>query len=307
MKLLVLNNISAGPGDGAIYDFVRMFSKAGDEVLIRSADEQSDFPALLADASRFDVVVASGGDGTIAHVCYELRYTNIPILVYPSGTANLIAQNILHPFEAPSLAALARECRTMRFDLGEFDFGEDRVGFMMMAGCGFDATMMSAAKPMKDRLGPVAYFRAAFDNASPQVADISLDVDGQHVETKGVGVVCMNFSKVQFDVSFGLANLPSDGLIDACILATQNAWNLLPTALGAALDRSGKTLGQSDILKYYRGREIRVETNPPLPVEYDGDAIERTTPFTVRALPGAARLIVSQECIDEFGEAGEQH
>lgn len=300
MKLLVLNNISAGPGDGAIHDFVRNFSRAGDEVVIRFADDQTSFSSLLADASRFDRVVVSGGDGTVAHACYELRYSGIPILVFPSGTANLISQNILHPSEVPALAKLAREGNCMNFDLGEFDFGSEKVGFMMMGGCGYDAQIMTSAKDLKQRLGPVAYLRAAFEHVTPPVSHIMLDVDGTHFETDGVGVVAMNFSKVQFDVSFGLANLPADGLLDVCILATQNAWDLIPSAIGAAIDRSGKALEQSDALKYFRGHEIRVQANPPMNVEYDGEATLHSTPFIVRALPSAAKLIVTQECIDEF-------
>lgn len=300
MKLLVINNLSAGPGDGAVYDFVRVFSHGGDEVVLRMVDEYTDFASVLSDSSRFDRVVVAGGDGTIARACYELRYSGIPVVVFPSGTANLIAQNIMHPLEVPALAKLAREGTTMDFDMGEFDFGGNRIGFMMMAGCGFDAQLMSSAKSLKERLGAVAYFRAALDNVAPPVANIALDIDGKRFETSGVGVVCMNFSKVQFDVSFGPANLPADGQLDVCVLATKNAVELLLPAIGAALDRSGKALKQSEALQYFRGREIRVETDPPLSVEYDGDATDLTTPFVARVLPHATKLVVTQECIEEF-------
>ncbi|MBQ9021784.1 MAG: NAD(+)/NADH kinase [Eggerthellaceae bacterium] len=300
MKVLIFNNISSGISDGAIYDFIRLFSAPNDEIVLRSVDASTDFTAALADASRFDMVVASGGDGTIAEVSYELRYTGVPIMIFPSGTANLISQNILQPIEVPALAKVAREGKTMDFDLGEFDFGMHRQGFMMMAGCGYDAQIMSTANNHKDRLGAVAYFRAAFENPNPTFSHISLDVDGKHYETSGVGLIVMNFSKIQFDVSFGLANLPSDGLLDVCVLATKNAWELLPSALGAALDRSGKALEQSDALQYFRGQEIQVTTKPRLNVEYDGEATSFTTPFTVRALPKAVRLVVSDECIEEF-------
>lgn len=300
MKLLVLNNISAGHSDGSIFDFVRFFARSGDEIVMRTIDGSCDFAAPLADATRFDCVVASGGDGTIARVCYELRYTGVPILVFPSGTANLISQNILSPVDIPALVDLARTGTTFDFDLGEFDFGSNREGFMMMAGCGFDAQIMSTAEPLKSRLGPVAYLRAAFENATPTVSKISLDVDGEHIETEGVGIIAMNFSKLQFDIGLGRENLPADGQLDVCILATQNAWELLPSAIGIAIDRSGRAFEQSNALKYYRGREIRVETDPALHVEYDGEATSYTSPFTLHVLPSATRLIVTQECIDQF-------
>lgn len=300
MKLLVLNNLSAGPGDGGIYDFIRLVSSANDEVVIRAVDAKSNFSEVLKDASRFDRVIASGGDGTIARVCYELRYSGIPVFIFPAGTANLIAQNTMQPLEIPALAKLVRDGQTMNFDLGEFDFGSHKEGFMMMAGCGFDADIMSTAQSLKERLGPVAYLRAAFENTTPTVSKITLEVDGKHIESEGVGVLAMNFSKVQFDVSFGVDNLPSDGLLDVCILATQNAWELLPPALGAAFDRSGKALEQSSALQYYRGKEIQVSTTPPLNVQYDGEVTNFTSPFTIRALAGATHLVVSDECIATF-------
>ena len=68
MKLLVINNLSSGFGEGAVYDFVRSFAQDGDEVVLRSTDGTTEVSSLLADASSFDAVVASGGDGTVATV-----------------------------------------------------------------------------------------------------------------------------------------------------------------------------------------------------------------------------------------------
>ena len=73
MKLLIVNNLASGFGEGAIYDFVRSFVSDGDEVCIRSTDGTTDLASLLDNASAYDAVIASGGDGTVAAVCYELR------------------------------------------------------------------------------------------------------------------------------------------------------------------------------------------------------------------------------------------
>ena len=75
MKLLVINNLSSGYGEGAVYDFMRSFVRDGDEICLRSTDGTTDVGSLLDDATSFDAVVASGGDGTVAAVCYHLRNT----------------------------------------------------------------------------------------------------------------------------------------------------------------------------------------------------------------------------------------
>ena len=77
MRLLVINNLRAGSQGTAIYDFIRSFSSDGDEVVLRPSDTTTPFEALLHDASSFDAVVASGGDGTVTSICYALREIGI--------------------------------------------------------------------------------------------------------------------------------------------------------------------------------------------------------------------------------------
>ena len=50
MKLLIVNNLSSGFGEGAIYDFIRSFVSDGDEVCIRSTDGTTDLTDMLEDA-----------------------------------------------------------------------------------------------------------------------------------------------------------------------------------------------------------------------------------------------------------------
>ena len=94
MKLLIINNLASGYGEGAVYDFIRSLARDGDEVCVRSTDGTTDLRGMLDDASSFDAVVASGGDGTVATVSYLLAGTGIPILPFPAGTANLLALNL---------------------------------------------------------------------------------------------------------------------------------------------------------------------------------------------------------------------
>ena len=80
VKLLVINNLSSGYGEGAVYDFARSFAKDGDEVCIRSTDGATDVRDLLEDATSYDAVVASGGDGTVATVSYSLAGTGVLVI-----------------------------------------------------------------------------------------------------------------------------------------------------------------------------------------------------------------------------------
>ena len=75
MRTLVVNNTKAGAADGAIFDFIRLISDEDTEVVVRNLGPSLTTSQALTDAADFDLVVASGGDGTLASVSYELRNT----------------------------------------------------------------------------------------------------------------------------------------------------------------------------------------------------------------------------------------
>ena len=303
MKLLIVNNLVSGYGEGAIYDYMRSFAADGDEVVIRSTDGTTDLRRFLADADEFDAVVASGGDGTVAAVTYLLADSGIPVLPFPAGTANLLAMNLASPTEPHALAKLTREGEIMDFDLGEIELASgERFGFSIMAGAGYDALIMRDAKPVKHLLGPVAYFTSALSNPLPQFSKLTLTIDGEVIESEGVGVLVVNFSKIQFDLSVVHQNLPRDGVFDVAILHTRDAIGLIPALLASMLDRGGDFPDRTDALELHRGSTVSVVADPPLPVQYDGEVTGLTTPFTVRMLPEAARFIVSEECLRLYGE-----
>lgn len=306
MKVLIIHNLLSGYGDGAIYDFIRTYLEDGDEISIRAFGGNASFKSLLHDASDFDFVVACGGDGTIAAISYELRNTNIPILPFPAGTANLLALNLFSPNEPHALCKVVDEGLTLNFDIGEIENENIKCGFTLMAGCGYDQTIMRSAKKHKHLLGDMAYFEAAFTNPKPQVSHFNITVDGTSVECDGIGVVVANFSKIQFDLMVTDKNLPRDGMLDVVILKTKSAFELLPVFMAKVVDHSGSLAKKMNGLELYRGKEIHIDADPAMLIQYDEEPTEISTPVTLRCLPQATRFIVSEECLKEFDQTGQQ-
>ncbi len=301
MKLLVINNLLSGKGDGAIFDFLRNFSKDSDEIVLRTSDGTTDIGVFLHDADDFDAVVVSGGDGTISSCAYLLADTGIPILPFPAGTANLISQNLFMPSEVHALALTAREMKTMDFDLGQLELPDStRRGFSLIAGAGFDAKIMEGAEPIKKSIGQVAYFASAVANATPQFSKIKLVIDGEKIETSGVGVLIVNFARMQFDLSVVHNNEPRDGKFDIVVLSTKDAFGLLPAVFAAFLDRGGEYAGRTDAFELFCGSEVEISADPPLPIQSDGDLLLMDTPFKAKVLPKASRYIVTEQCLNEF-------
>jgi diacylglycerol kinase family enzyme len=302
MKLLIINNLASGFGEGGIYDFIRSFVADGDEVCIRSTDGTTDIRSQLHDAAAFDAVVASGGDGTIATIGYELRGSGIPLLPFPAGTANLLALNLASPIEPHALSTLVRRGRTLDFDMGEVEVGNHRFGFQIMAGAGFDTTIMKGARFSKKILGPMAYFSAAIANPLPQKSHFDIVLDGERFESDGLGILLVNFAKISFDIAVTHDNRPRDGAFEAVILKASNAFELIPAFVAGILDRAGEFPHRSDALEIHRGSCIEVSADPPMEVQYDGEPTKLTTPFKARILKGATRFYVSDEGYSLFSE-----
>ena len=300
MKLLVINNLSSGYGEGGVYDFIRSLVHDGDEVCLRSTDGTTDVASLLDDAASYDAVIASGGDGTVATVSYLLADSGIPVLPFPAGTANLLALNLASPLEPHALAKMVREGRTLDFDLGEIEVDGRKFGFGIMAGAGYDAAIMHGAESGKRLFGPMAYLSAAIANPLPQKSRFTIELDDETVQSEGLGILLVNFSKIQFDITVTHGNEPRDGVLDVVVLKAQNAFELIPAVLAGLLDRGGDFPDRTGALEIHQARTVRVEADPPMEVQYDGEATRLMTPFSARILPRAARFYVSEEGYDLF-------
>lgn len=296
MRILIVVNLRSGQGDAGLYDYVRALGVGGHDLTLRFLVPNADLPAMFADVREFDRVAAVGGDGTVSAVCYHCVGSGVPILPYPAGTANLFALNMRLPSDPLELARLTVNGQIRDTDVGEITYGAgSRGGFMVAAGAGFDAKIMEAADRLKPSLGIAAYVVGALQNLAPTVARFNLTIDGASVESEGIAALVMNVSRVQFDLAITRASDPSDGLFEVVIVRTRNVPGLIPTVWGAFLDRFVQKSGESVGLEVYSGREIVIESEPLLALQYDGETLPATTPLAARALPHACRIIVPED------------
>ena len=68
------------------------------------------------------------------------------------------------------------------------------------------------------------------------------------------------------------------------------------------LDRDGEFPDRTDALEIFRAKEVAVSADPPMEVQYDGEATGLTTPFSARILPRATRLFISDEGYGQFAK-----
>ena len=113
------------------------------------------------------MVLAAGGDGTVREVAEVLQGTDASLALLPSGTGNLLARNLsltLNDMEHSVHAAFSGGDRSIDaglIDIRRADGGHAKHAFLVMAGFGIDAKMLSATDDeLKAKVGWLEIGRA---------------------------------------------------------------------------------------------------------------------------------------------------
>jgi YegS/Rv2252/BmrU family lipid kinase len=249
--------------------------------------------AQQAGAEGFDLVLVSGGDGTIMEAMSGLIKSGatIPLAQVPVGTANLLARAILIPTEPDQALDIAFRGKPERFDVGYLP-NEDRY-FALVAGAGYDARLIAdASRELKNLLGFGAYVVTGIKNLfTLRPARIELEVDGQRRRLRAHTIMVVNVGQIEsFGIALGPNIHPHDGKLDLMIASSATIWGALRIALRILTRRF---TGHRD-LTYFSASRIRITARPPLPTQIDGEELG-TTPLYVEAVPQGALLIVPQD------------
>jgi diacylglycerol kinase family enzyme len=257
-----------------------------------SEGSHDDARAALRDVAGRPLVVAVGGDGTVREVAEAVVSTEVPVAIVPCGTGNVLAASLrlrgagaairligagFGTGDAPAHDGEGRPAGVLRrLDLGRARWGaadgavEERT-FSVACGMGFDARMIAAAEhEWKRRLRFGAYVGAAVREAMRLTpARFRITADGAEVEIVGLVVLIANTG----DLIPGRLGArqpidPSDGRLDLLVVGGRS---LLAGARGVTslLLRTGELDG-SVIRRSIR--QVRVEADPPQPIQTDGDA-----------------------------------
>jgi YegS/Rv2252/BmrU family lipid kinase len=150
--LELINAPTTGPGDAT--EIVRTFLKRD-----------------------LDVVVASGGDGTISEAAAGLVGSSVPLAVLPAGTSNVLAVELGIPRDVDAAEALLTEGVPTAIPIAD---AEGRP-FLMWAGTGLDARVMDKMNlTLKRWLGRSGIFFTAADQfARYEFPRLEVEIDGE--------------------------------------------------------------------------------------------------------------------------------
>jgi YegS/Rv2252/BmrU family lipid kinase len=250
----------------------------------------------------FDLLVAVGGDGTLGEVVSGQARADrkVPIAMVPVGTANVVAIALSLPWFPGMAAGNIVAGRALSFDVGYLP--ELDRHFLLMAALGYPARVIQdSPRRLKNLFGIFTYVGAGIRNAlNLDEAKIFIEDDAGEVrEFVGNTILLSNIGKIG-DINLKVTPDTSahDGKFDTTVISSRSLWDVIAVVFRMLTWRYKPTRR----LHHFQTSRAVIATDPPLPVQIDGEDMGQT-PLTAEIIPGGVQLIVGAR-YKEAADAG---
>jgi len=236
-----------------------------------------------------DALAVYGGDGTLTEAISGLMGSEVPLVILPGGSANVMANELGIPYDLKEACKLIshgrREIKTI--DLGQLD----KRYFIIGISIGFSADLVKGAdRQTKNRIGILAYFlSAAAALRKLKLSEYHLKIDGQERVVQGLTCIIANtgnlgFTKISLDKHIDV----SDGLLDIVVVRKANL-SLLKLVMVTLIKRERPD--NFELVGHWQGKEISVTSSRTQVVQCDGEVLEKI-PHHINIIPGAIKVLV---------------
>jgi YegS/Rv2252/BmrU family lipid kinase len=243
-------------------------------------------------AAEPDLLIVGGGDGTISEAARRVAHRDIALGVLPLGTTNNFARSLTIPVDLAAAIRVLTDGKVADVDLG----AAGSHPFANLVSVGVSAEVAEHVPAGLKRLaGRAAYPLTALSRLPRHRAFIAriTTADGHVRELR---THQLNVSNGSFHAGTPITGDASvdDRLLLAYALGAHGRRHLLTATLQHVLTGRRRTLAAAPFLAT---SELRLETDPPLPLDVDGEICGQT-PVQVRIDPNALRVMVPTDFVD---------
>ena len=249
----------------------------------RWAGDATDYAAAAADDAA--AVVVWGGDGTVNEVTNALTGTGVPVLPCPAGTENLLCKELRISLHPQRLADALRVGAVVDCDVGSIN-GKH---FLLILGVGFDGEVVRRLTATRTgHISHLSYFwpiwRTFWEHDFPRMRVIA---DGKEICNDFGLAFIGNISRYAVGLRICRHATFNDGKLDLVIFPCRAQSRLLWHAAWTLLRRHPL---KGNVL-YHQVKSVRIETDPPVACQVDGDLGPRT-PIDVSVIPEKIKLLI---------------
>lgn len=235
-------------------------------------------------AKKPDLVVLGGGDGTISGLVDLLVGKDVVLGVLPLGTANSFARSLGIPLSVAGAVEVLRTGKPKRIDLGMID--DDY--FANCAALGISPqiaeTVPHNLKKVAGRAGYLAWAAYQFARFKPFTLIVGEGEKEQRMEV----------------VEVRISNGPYHGGTELVESASVTSGEIVVQAVCGHVKRrlvknwaasiAGHAARREDT-REFRGKQLKIRTEPPLPISIDGEVLA-TTPVVASIAAGVIEVMV---------------
>ncbi|MDQ3430247.1 MAG: lipid kinase [Actinomycetota bacterium] len=300
-----------GRGRGRAALIVNTRSRSGEQVFFRALDRLQELhvplgatyairdPArlpetvreVLEDGSRYETLILGGGDGTVSSVVDFLAHHDVTLGLLPLGTANDFARTLGIPSDVDEACEAIANGKVVDVDLGLA--GNNYYVNVASVGLGVGATQ--ALTPWaKKNIGALAYPVAAikaFMTHEPFSARLVFP-DGDHEPVEHERLLQVAVGNGRF-YGGGMVVAPGSGIDDKSLDVYAIRLGRHRDLFGAARYLKSGDFIRNESVSQYRTTRVRLETDPPLSVNIDGELVAQT-PQDFSVAENALKVLVPQ-------------
>jgi YegS/Rv2252/BmrU family lipid kinase len=293
-NIRIIINPAAGIGESILPIINASMKEAGikwEASITHQAGDAIQF-AKAAVKEGIDALAVYGGDGTLREAISGLIGSEIPLVILPGGSANVMATELGIPSDLKEACMLLSQdpLETKTIDIGQFN----KRYFIVRISIGFEADVVKGAdRQSKNKMGIFAYFlSAAAALKITKKAVYHLKIDGQEHEVQGLTCIITNTGNLGFsNISFDRHIDVSDGLLDVIVVRKANL-SLFKLIVVTLLKRERPD--NLELVKHWQGKDISVSSNPKQTVQCDGEVLEKI-PLHIKIIPGAIKVLVPKK------------
>ncbi len=271
-KALFVFNLRSGKGmiKSKIADVLDTLVKAGYEVTAHPTQDGGDAERLVEEkAGEYDLVVCSGGDGTLDEtVTGMIRGGHrVPMGYIPTGSTNDFGATLKIPKNIPKAAEIAADGDDFACDIGRIN--DDSFVYIAAFGL-FTDISYGTSQQMKNAFGHAAYlFELAkqFGRPIPGYA-MRVEVNGEVLEDRFSYGMITNSSSVGGIKDLTGKNVDlADGLLEVTLVREpQN-----PLELNEILTRLANLIPESKLVHAVKAERLTLRAEDPIAWTIDGE------------------------------------
>jgi diacylglycerol kinase (ATP) len=294
--LLIINSKSGPKHDSLLHvgELVDLLAGHGiaAEVHVKVHSSQARREASAAAKAGYSLVIAAGGDGTIAAIAGGLVGSNTVLGVIPLGTYNNIATSLGIPTDFAQACALIAAAPVRAIDVGQVRArGMKRPRLFFEVGAvGIAAPLAVAGQGMeKGRWDAVARYLPGAVEMVPGHLGIRLDGRGPTQQARSLLAIIANTPRA----GAGLLVVPQarvdDGLFDVRVYEEMSQFALAEHFVAI---KEG-TVGDDTRIRSSNARKLVIRTSTPMPVVVDSTVVG-STPARFKVLSGGLLVIAGR-------------